>query len=160
MSLDNIQLPASVVADMYKESLVVLNDLQSKKETAVSKKKNEPEPLPGLVVLTAKPTSGEEKILLDKMLIACKLSPSAAILYHISERAPDYREITELPPLSVILLFGVAPLQIGLPMDFPPYQVQQHQGKTFLASDSLSNLMEDAAAKKKLWDCLRKIFKI
>lgn len=158
MSLDNIQLPPKVVAELYKESLVVLNGLQATLQSSTAKN-NIPGPIPARILLiTPSPPGESENTFLDKLLTACQVSPEEAKKLNMLEHAPDYVAVIETSTPPVILLFGVGAAEIGLPLEFPAYQLQQHHGKTFLASDPLSRLMVDPAAKKLLWACLKKIF--
>lgn len=158
MSLDNIQLPPKVVAELYKESLVVLKDLQATTERAAVTENIAGQAPAQILLITPSSPDTSEKTFLDKLLAACKLNPEEAKNVNILEHAPDYNYVIDLSTPPVVLLFGVGPAQIGLPLEFPNYQVQKHHGKTFLACDPLNLLTGDPAAKKILWECLKKIY--
>lgn len=157
MSLDNIQLPPKVIAELYKETLVVLNPLQ----TSEIKSPDTDRIKSGKVLLlTATAATNDENAFLDKLLQACKLSREEVNQVSMDERKIDYETVTDGFGASVVLLFGVPPAQIGLPLEFPRYQVQRHHKQTYLYCDVPGQLKEDVAAKKILWECLRKIFGI
>ena len=158
MSLDNIQLLPKVVAELYKESLVVLKDLQATQQSTTATKNISGQTPARILLITPSPTVESEKTFLDKLLTACQIIPEEAKNLNILDHAPDYAAVIETSTPPVILMFGVGPAQIGLPLEFPAYQLQKHHGKTFLSADPLNRLMADPAAKKLLWACLKKIF--
>jgi hypothetical protein len=60
----------------------------------------------------------------------------------------------------VVLLIDTEAASIGLPLDFPDFQVQPFNNITFLSSPSLSEIKSDPLQKSKLWVCLRRIFNV
>lgn len=148
MSLDNIQLPPKVIAELYKESLVVLKVLQATTERAAVTENIAGQAPAQILFITPSETDTSENTFLDKLLTACKLNTGEAKRKNIREHAPDYNYVIDPSTPAVVLLFGVGPAQIGLPLEFPNYQVQKHHGKTFLACDPLNLLTGDPAAKK------------
>ncbi len=59
-----------------------------------------------------------------------------------------------------MILFGVPPLSIDLPINFPPFQLQAFNKRTYLYSPALAELEQDKALKGKLWGCLKTLFEI
>ena len=59
-----------------------------------------------------------------------------------------------------LLLFGVQPAEIELPLDFPNYQIQRYNNQVYLTAPLLSNFKDNKAEKTKLWNCLKQIFAI
>ena len=59
-----------------------------------------------------------------------------------------------------LFLFGVNPLRIQLPLDFPNYQIQQFNNQIYLTAPSLSNFKDNKAEKTRLWNCLKQIFEL
>ena len=57
-----------------------------------------------------------------------------------------------------IFLLGLDAEVLGLPLQFPQYQVQQFNNQVYLSSASLTDLQKDKEEKLKLWNCLKKIF--
>ena len=99
---------------------------------------------------------------LTKMLGACKLNMAdVAIVNHATAAVAIERVKLQLQP-RYVLLFGVEPGAIQLPISFPPFKEQPYAGTTYLFTPALSELnleTEDAKVlKRKLWDCLKRIF--
>ncbi|HEX6430441.1 MAG TPA: hypothetical protein VF008_22270 [Niastella sp.] len=99
---------------------------------------------------------------LTKMLGACKLNMAdVAIVNHATAAVAIERVKLQLQP-KYVLLFGVEPGTIQLPISFPSFKEQAYAGTTYLFTPALSELnleTEDAKVlKRKLWDCLKRIF--
>jgi hypothetical protein len=166
MSLDNIQLPAIVLQDLFKNSLVDIDNGMAKK--AVEKTtgiaflgSNQKQ-----VTIIADDTTtiylpDEELNFLMGILNACKLSMADVALVNIAKTgAVTYGKIQEELSAETILLFGVAPAQLQLPLQFPHYQIQKFNNQVYLAAPSLTAIAADKAEKTKLWNCLKQIFSI
>ena len=99
---------------------------------------------------------------LTKMLGACKLNMAdVAIVNHATAAVAIEKIKVQLQP-KYVLLFGVEPSTIQLPISFPSFKEQPYAGTTYLFTPALSELnleTEDAKVlKRKLWDCLKRIF--
>lgn len=99
---------------------------------------------------------------LTKMLGACKLNMAdVAIVNHATTPVAIEKVKLQLQP-KFVLLFGVEPATIQLPISFPSFKEQPYAGTTYLFTPALSELnleTEDAKVlKRKLWDCLKRIF--
>ena len=99
---------------------------------------------------------------LTKMLGACKLNMAdVAIVNYASAPIAIDRLKTQLQPKS-LLLFGVEPGDIQLPISFPAFKEQPYAGTTYLFTPPLSQLNleteEAKLLKRKLWDCLKRMF--
>lgn len=99
---------------------------------------------------------------LTKMLGACKLNMAdVAIVNHATASVAIEKVKLQLQP-KFVLLFGVEPATIQLPISFPSFKEQPYAGTTYLFTPALSELnleTEDAKVlKRKLWDCLKRIF--
>lgn len=99
---------------------------------------------------------------LTKMLGACKLNMAdVAIVNHATAPVTIDKLKVQLQPKS-LLLFGVEPADIQLPISFPSFKEQPYAGTTYLLTPSLGALnqeTEDAKLlKRKLWDCLKRMF--
>ena len=164
MSLDNIQLPPVILQDLYKNSLV---DLRS----AVGSEN--PSPNTGLAFLgdnqkkivivvnerDAIYLPDEDLSFLMGILTACKLNMADIALLNLSANPSlDHKTINIELAVEKILLFGVDPIVLELPLQFPYYQVQQYNNQVYLSAPSLNILQDDKAEKMKLWACLKKIF--
>lgn len=98
---------------------------------------------------------------LTNMLSACKLSlGDVTIVNRRNYPAAGYKELVSQFRSSIVFLFGVDPIDFGMPVSFPHYQVQNLANTTFLYSPSLHEQKDDPLLKSKLWVCLRNIFSI
>jgi len=57
-----------------------------------------------------------------------------------------------------IILFGVDPVVMGLPIHFPVFQIQSYQQVQYLHAPSLSELETDKQLKIQLWQKLKQLF--
>lgn len=99
---------------------------------------------------------------LTKMLGACKLNmANVAIVNHATAPVTIDKLKVQLQPKS-LLLFGIEPADIQLPISFPPFKEQPYAGTTYLFTPSLSILNQETEEakllKRKLWDCLKRMF--
>jgi hypothetical protein len=99
---------------------------------------------------------------LTKMLDACKLNMAdVAIVNHATAAVNIEKVKTQLQP-KYVLLFGVEPDVIHLPINFPSFKEQPYAGTTYLFTPALSQLNGDTdiakGLKKKLWECLKRMF--
>ncbi len=185
MGLNDIELPASVVASLYPYVLVNTDAVQEETVTAKTAGsasqtiQDTPagEAAPPFVwkflgnnkravlVVVNNPDilhlPDEDLNFLTTMLTACKLSLGDIILINYN----NYLE--KGGPAAVkyfksreVLLFGIEPADFGLPVNFPEYQVQGVANVQYLYSPALASIANDKAAKGKLWTSLKKIFGI
>lgn len=99
---------------------------------------------------------------LTKMLDACKLNMAdVAIVNHATAAVTIEKVKAQLQP-KFLLLFGVEPDVIHLPINFPSFKEQPYAGTTYLFTPALSQLNGDTdvakGLKKKLWECLKRMF--
>ena len=178
MGLNNIQLPASVIVDLYRSSLVDTstndtNESFSKSETIVvisdnhtnNQWKHLGENKKNILIVVdyadAVYLPDEELSFLMNMLSACKLSlADVAIVNRNSYKEKEYKELLALFKSRVVFLFGIDPVSFGLPVSFPHFQIQPFAKATFLFAPSLEEHKKDELLKSKLWVCLRRIFAI
>jgi hypothetical protein len=191
MSLTNINLPGFVIADLYRNSLiqpevgalpqreappvVEQHPIAPVKEPVTTQPVKKEEPVAykilgnnkqqiSVVVNCPNDVFVPEADLqfLTKMLGACKLNMAdvAIVNYATAPIAIDKLK-TQLQPRS-LLLFGVEPGDIQLPINFPPFKEQPYAGTTYLFTPSLSQLNQETEEakllKRKLWDCLKRMF--
>jgi hypothetical protein len=164
MSLDNIQLSPVVLQELFKNTLIgtgsgkevaakktVLNFLgNNKKQIAIIVSNEEVLYLPD-----------EQLNFLMGILAACKLTMEDVAIMNIKKTNPlSYTTLTKELKAEKILLFGVEPSQIELPLQFPNYQVQSYNKQVYLSSPLLNILQDDKAEKTKLWLCLKQVFSI
>lgn len=165
MSLDNIQLPPIVIQDLYKNLLVDLNNgkaisIAGKTEFAFlgSNKKR-------ICVVVADENAlylGDDLLnFLLGILSACKLTMAdVAVLNKVKQPGLNYEAINKELQAEVILLFGVQPDQLELPLQFPNYQIQKYNNQQYLCAPGLQLLQKEKEEKLKLWNCLKQLFTI
>jgi hypothetical protein len=99
---------------------------------------------------------------LTKMLGACKLNMAdVAIVNHATAAVAIDRLKQQLQPRFVLLL-GVEPATIQLPISFPTFKEQAYAGTTYLFTPALGQLNQETdnakVQKRQLWDCLKRMF--
>lgn len=164
MSLDNIQLPVSILQSLYNKTLYDLNNDDSAtsiiQENAIgflgdNQKK--------VIILV----NSEEAIYLPEpelnfllgILTACRLSMGDVALINTANNShASYTTIANQLNAEKLILFGVDPESLGLPLQFPKYQIQNFNNQVYLSSASLHELQSDKEEKLKLWNCLKMIF--
>ncbi|MGN6292062.1 MAG: hypothetical protein ACTHMV_04895 [Chitinophagaceae bacterium] len=179
MGLNDIELPASVLASLYPSVLVAGDDTVA----------SSPAPVPAPTVSKTAPTINETEpkwkflgnnqrnilivvdhsnllhlpdedlTFLTNMLTACKLGLGDIALLNFDH----YREaggpaILKHFKSRTVLLFGLEPVSFGLPVSFPPFQVQSVTNVQYLFAPALTELSADKLLKSKLWVCLQKMF--
>ena len=121
MSLDNIQLPAIVLQDLYKNSLVELDSTPVKKvlekAAGIAFLGNNQRQVTIIVNDTSSIYLPDEELnFLMGILSACKLSMADVALVNIAKTGTHtYTKIEEELNAGTILLFGVEPVQLQLP---------------------------------------------
>jgi len=164
MSLDNIQLPATVLQGLYSKSLYdletdksVSNDIQT---GSIGYLGNNQKKIAVLVNSAAAIYLPDEELnFLLGILTACKLSMADIALINVTKnRDLSYTTITEQLKAKKVFLFGLDADALALPLQFPHYQVQHFNDQVYLSSVALNELQANKEEKMKLWNCLKKIF--
>ena len=169
----NIQLPDFIIADLYKSSLVVLDEKATQPiEEIASTNVTEEKPFYFgdntqhiCIVLSNEThvfTNDESLQLLSNLLAALNYTlGDAAIINHY--RTPlIYSQISEVLKPRVCLLFGVATQALQLPIIIPNYQLQRYEDCTFIQACSIDDMKANdekaKGEKRKLWNCLKTVF--
>ena len=166
MSLDNIQLPAFLIQELYKNSLVEFESPKPVQKIEVKSSINILGNNRSKVIIVVE--NNEAAFLPDNqlnfllgILSACKLTmEDVAIINIYINKAITYKAILLELKAEKIILFGVTPAQLNLPVEFPSYQIQQYNNQTYVTSAMLANIESDKTEKTKLWNCLKQIFAI
>ncbi len=183
MYFENVQLPSTVIAELYKQSLVVLQDFKpnTTNDNANTETSASPVSVADYSIMPFKYLGGFEKKIailvtehfnahigdedlefLTKMLSACKLLLSDVAIINVVSN-PKANQLWQLMPPKVMLMFDVDPGTVGLPFRRPHFEVQQWSGAVFMNAPELSifrtgNENDIKLLKTKLWLCLQKIF--
>ena len=178
MELNNIHLSPAVVSGLYASSLVIAEDTAAptvpaaampvsatKEVTEKSGWKslgnNKKNILIAVKYEDAVYLPDEELTFLTNMLTACKLSlADVAIINLYDQESFSYKAALEYFKSTRIFLFGIEPVEFGLPVSFPVFQVQSFSNSTYLYAPSLEENRNDKLLKSKLWLCLQRIFAI
>ena len=174
MDLNHINLPASVVAELYHSSLIDPGKTPVSQAGADSTE-SKSAPLPGwkwlgenqknVLIIVNYPDAvhlpDHDLDFLTGILGACKLSMAdVAIINHTNHPDASYKELVVFFKSKIVLLIAVEPASFGLPMSFPHFQIQPFAGNSFLFSPSLKELENDKILKSKLWVCLKRLFNL
>ncbi|HQV55452.1 MAG: hypothetical protein IPH34_11755 [Chitinophagaceae bacterium] len=181
MGINNIDLPAIVVEQLFNSSLID-NEVAAEKANPISTpiktetaSKSDNDSVQEwkslgnnnkkiLIVLKSEDAvhlPDNQLTFLTGILSACNLSlADVAIVNTINHPEVSYKELTTYFASKVVLLFDIEPATFGLPINFPFYQIQAFAGNSFLYSPSLNNLENDKIEKSKLWVCLKRLFNL
>jgi hypothetical protein len=175
MGLNDIQLNGSMLAGFYANTLVETEMLPAEavKEKAPKKKGAGQTAVAGSGFLgsngkkIAIVVSHEgipflpqtELSFLTAILAACKLTlADIAIMNSNGLPEADIQERIRNLEARQVILFGKEPLAIGLPIHFPPFQLQQFDGRTYLHCATLTEIERHKPLKGSLWGSLKGMF--
>jgi DNA polymerase III psi subunit len=97
--------------------------------------------------------------LLEAILTACKLNAAQVMIYSKNDiHNVSLQTIIEKHHPQKIILFGVDPAAMGLPIHFPVFQIQAYQQVQYLHAPSLNELEIDKQMKIQLWQKLKQLF--
>lgn len=101
---------------------------------------------------------------LTRMLEACKMNVGDVAIVNEANAPVNITALKQQLQPAVILLFGMEPTEIRLPMNFPLFKLQAYDACTYLCAPSLEDLVkpgdESKLLKSKLWMCLKTLFEI
>ena len=166
------QLPAFVLAELFSNSLVCVNedvkrapindDLPKLKKNYLGNYERK------IIVLVNDDGNmylGDGELeFLTGILNACKLNLAHIALINFNNNPVDFNQLRKKMQAEYLLMFGVNTLQIQLPFTMPDYQVQQYDNCKIVTAPSLialNNKTQLAKAEKtKLWKSLQNIFSL
>jgi hypothetical protein len=161
MSLNNIELKPRMLADLYTNTLLETNTTTVPERVAPKYLGNNQK---NIAIIVRNPSLSflpdEELAFLVNILSACKLSLADIGIFNSSRMQPEELSDIIQKDSKTILLFGIDPLSIGLPINFPQFQLQQFNKRMYLYSPALSELEIDKGLKMKLWTSLKTLFGI
>ena len=172
MSLQNLQLPASVLMDLYTNHLV--ENLSNGSKIHESNKVSSVvfHSLGGnakritIVVEEESQTFMKDNELewLQKVLMACKLTlGDVAIVNTHSKNVTMGLIKQQLKPEKVVLL-GPGPTELQLPLNFPQFKIQEHDSCRYLFAPAPRELTQETKESKilksKLWVSLQQLFEV
>jgi hypothetical protein len=169
---EKITLPGFLVADLYRNNLVIIDHGGQNVETTTSTPADRQwwlgSNLQKITLLVNEKDAvfvGETSLqFLSNLLGACKRNLGDVAIVNIHQEAISYPAIKEKLQPAVLILFGVTAQEAGLPFAIPYYQVQQYDHCSILLAPSLTAMHGDSQEAKlektKLWLCLKKMFNI
>lgn len=151
-------LPYPIIAGLYKNVLL-------SGEKQLVKALPETTHVPELAKTLAIIKTGSAEIpaaqmnFLASIMTACKLSQEEYKAIPERHTHPlDYLSLKAKYEAPIILLFGIEPAGIQLPIHFPMFQVQSFQGCQYLWAPGLESIEQDKSLKMQLWQSLKKMF--
>lgn len=168
MDLNSIKLSESVVREWFKEDLLPPSAAAGQVPPVQPALKYLGNNRRRVTVVVGAPGSAflpdDQLAFVTKLLEACRLTlADVAIVNHGAVPVTIAAIRQQLHPVT-LLLFGVDPAEIHLPIQFPAFRPQAYDNCTYLAAPSLAELLPDTDAgkllKSKLWVCLKTIFDV
>ncbi len=183
MDINHIQLSPAALAGLYKNHLVESGDSSPGAGRSVPVKE------PPLITLSASAPAtaitvkalgnNEKKVLvlvrhtdvvflpdeelkfLTGILAACKLSIADVSIVNLHHaQGTGYKDLLTQFHSSRVLLFGLEPGDINLPLSFPEFQLQAFNGCTYHWCPDLGIMENDRTLKTRLWNNLKLLFTI
>ena len=162
MSLNTIQLTPQLLVGLYADVLVETQVAATAPKPAINFLGSNQKHL--LIVVADKEEpyiTDNELTFLTSILAACKFAiADVAIINKEHLQNVTYDTIIGALQSKIILLFNVDPLAFGLPINFPPFQIQQFNTRTYLYAPSLKEIEQDKGLKSKLWMNLKTLFSL
>lgn len=105
-----------------------------------------------LIVSLSYAANSSEETLLLKMLAACGLNPEKYNLLQIeATQCLSWQLIRNVTKAKNVLLFGVAPAQLGVSALMIPHQLNNFNNAVWMPTFSLDQIGTNDALKKHLW---------
>lgn len=171
MSLNNIEITRFIVGEWYQDNLVaqrVAPPNTSPPSTAPALLKFLGNNRRNITLLVNSPNTAflpdNHLAFLTKILAACHLTiADVAIVNHAAATVTITALKQQLQPKTV-LLFGLEPTTIRLPINFPVFKLQSYDDCTYLSVAALDQLVPDTVESKleksRLWACLKSLFNV
>ncbi|HUC83108.1 MAG TPA: hypothetical protein VMR70_19520 [Flavisolibacter sp.] len=162
MSLNNISLPSSLIADLYQNALVqdTARAVPVKKNLSFLGKNGK-----NILIVVNKSEVAylpdNELNFLSNVLLACQLSlADVAIVNWQNSGNQQPQHIIEQLNSAQIILFDVQPALFGLSNDIPHFSVTKADNPQVVTAPSLSEIEKNKEYKKQLWMSLKTLFGI
>jgi hypothetical protein len=140
-------------------SPAVENEPLPKVESPATKIESQAQPINIPLLILVDVITEAEKVFLEKILNAVKLSLDKVELITLNDlKAKSFKERAEGKTYFRILSFGVPLTHIHLSILLLPYQPQQLENMWCLMAEKLVVVEADVAHKRSLWESLQKIF--
>ena len=101
---------------------------------------------------------------LTKILEACRMDIGDIAIVNAATASVVITELRQQLNPNAVLLFGLEPVAIKLPINFPVFRLQPYDACTYLSAPALSQLVQNSEESKllksKLWVCLKTLFNV
>jgi hypothetical protein len=162
MSTDKTILSTSVLVDLYKDNLVVIEAIKVEKWEGPIKSLGEHNKK--ITVIVNDPNSvhlnENDFILLTSILNACRLTIADIALINIGKQPVGLHQILQELPSTLVLSFAVDPTQLKVKLPSTVYKVTQLGETHILFSNALSTMqgtgLKPSKKKQNFGPCLRK----
>lgn len=185
-SIDNIHLSNLAIGELYGDSLLTSPGKLQPPPTSAKPAAPAPAPQPDtasadpanikflgnhrrrITILVHSPESAflpdDQLSFLTKMLEACRMNIGDVAIINTAAAPVTITALRQQLKPSKILLFGLEPTAIRLPINFPAFRLQSYDDCTYLSAPSLHQLVqpseESKLLKSKLWLCLKTLFDV
>ena len=163
MSLNKLNIPGIILAEMYQNELVLLREKRTTVTgEAVSEAVAEDIKEVLIVLEEALPgPAGEQSIgIISKILAACKWRMADTSIINITGAPVTWNQLKQQGIPRICILFGAAPQNIDLPVVFPEFRVHTLGETQFLYCPPPEQIEQDKLLKSKLWLCMKELFKV
>lgn len=177
MSFKNLILPDILIAALYKNVFLVPEGLPGNNvnkntglvnETALDPVKFLGNNLKKITILVKHQADVflPEKHLefLTKILMACKLNIGDVAVVNEGFKFVDIHTLKQQLKPTHVILFGIDPTELKLPLHFPHFKIQHYADSSYLSVPSLDQLNSDTEEgkllKTKIWVCLKSLFEV
>jgi hypothetical protein len=101
---------------------------------------------------------------LTKILEACRMNIGDIAIVNAATAPVAIAGLRQQLDPTAVLLFGLEPVAIKLPINFPVFRLQPYDACTYLSAPALSELVQNSdeskLLKSKLWVCLKTLFNV
>jgi DNA polymerase III psi subunit len=171
MSLNNLRLGPHLLKELYPNSLLQVDAASAVPETAEPATPSGPDirylgnHKKQIAVLINNESMAflpdNELNFLTNVLTACKLSLADVAIININRVPPSmiHEKLEEMQSKN-ILMMGISPADMDLPIHFPAFQLQPFNNRTWLHAPTLKEMESDKGLKMQLWNALKTLFQI
>jgi hypothetical protein len=187
MSLNNIQLPDFLIEEWYSDKLIASSSKSKAPTASAAPTAATPIPAPSataptppaplkylgnnrrnITLLVNAPGTAflpdPQLAFLTKILEACRMTIADVAIVNNAATPATITTVKETLQPKTVLLFGLEPAAIRLPINFPVFKPIDFDACKYLSAPSLdqlvSNTEDSKLLKSKLWVCLKTIFDV
>lgn len=158
MGLNDIKLSGLIIGEWYGEGLLPQPQL-------VKSLGNNRRRITLLVHSPGSPFLSDNQLtFLSRILEACRMTIGDVAIVNQAAAPVTVTDLKQQLQPTTMLLFGVEPAAIRLPVNFPYFRAQRYDDCVFLSVPALDRLVPDTEESKllksKLWVCLKTIFDV